>query len=172
MCCVCACYQGWVGPERAGYNPSFLTRVIRNWSPLKGAHSKQGREGGVHTHHAHKQPGLLALHTVWPYCPASAAGVESHQEQKWGTKGVGGSRCGWCSVHFGNLVLLGDFSTVMGNPISKKKAKANFITNHHPSKVKAFWNIGHVDKLKPGRNKLESVCFGAYYWLLIFRYQR
>ncbi|XP_060798828.1 uncharacterized protein KIAA1522 homolog isoform X2 [Neoarius graeffei] len=44
----------------------------------------------------------------------------------------------------------------MGNPISKKKAKANFITNHHPSKVKAFWNFGNVDKLKPAGQKQDE----------------
>ncbi|XP_058233787.1 uncharacterized protein KIAA1522 homolog isoform X2 [Hemibagrus wyckioides] len=44
----------------------------------------------------------------------------------------------------------------MGNPISKKKAKANFISNHHSSKVKALWNIGHVDKLKPAGQKQDE----------------
>ena len=46
--------------------------------------------------------------------------------------------------------LLGGRGNAMGNSISKKKAKASLSTNHSPSKVKAFWNFGRVDKFKAG----------------------
>ncbi|XP_036422247.1 uncharacterized protein KIAA1522 homolog isoform X2 [Colossoma macropomum] len=44
----------------------------------------------------------------------------------------------------------------MGNSISKKKAKASFGTNHSPSKVKAFWNFGRVDKFKAAGQKQDE----------------